>query len=375
MLRDGFVCLLLASVALGQSTSPSSSPKSKPTLKPRPSAPVSSAAPSETSSSVSPDTPVITIQGLCERPGGSTATPSDCKTVITRAEFEKITNAVQPNMPPAAKKQFVNRYVMVLLLSEKAHELGLDQGPEFDEQMYLARIQNLARLAGERLQKDASQVSDNDVDEYYRAHSADFKTISFERLYVPKQKQVDTSAQKPGDGVQKEVVTVPTPKLSDPDVQKKREESEAAMKEEADKLRARAAAGEDIAKLQQEAYDFADYKLKAPNPRMDKVRKASIPPADVSIFELKKGEVSQVFNDPAGLMVYKVEAVEELPVASVREEIARTLQTEKTKNTFDSLQNSAKTTLDESYFATPAPPTLRNPGEAPTAENPAPGKK
>jgi PPIC-type PPIASE domain len=147
------------------------------------------------------------------------------------------------------------------------------------------------------------------------------------------------------------------------------------MKQEADKLRTRAAAGEDIAKLQQEAYDFADYKLKAPNPRMDKVRKASIPPADVSIFELKKGEVSQVFNDPAGFMVYKVEAVEDLPIASVREEIARTLQTEKTKNAFDSLQNSAKTTLDESYFATPAPPSLKNPGEAPTAENPAPGKK
>src|SRR5258706_8339769 len=208
MLRDGFVCLLLAGVALGQSTAPSSSPKSKPTLKPRPSAPVSSAATSETSSTASPDTPVITVQGLCERPGGSTATPSDCKTVITRAEFEKITNAVQPNMPPAAKKQFVNRYVMVLLLAEKAHELGLDQGPEFDEQMYLARIQNLARLAGERLQKDSSQVSDSDINDYYRAHSADFKAISFERLYVPKQKRVDTATQKPND----------------PDVQKKREE-------------------------------------------------------------------------------------------------------------------------------------------------------
>jgi hypothetical protein len=357
MLRDGFVCLLLAGVALGQSTS--SSPKSKPTLKPRPSASAEETKSADTSTSVSPDTPVITVQGLCERPGGSTATPSDCKTVITRAEFEKITNAVQPNMPPAAKKQFVNRYVVVLLLAEKAHELGLDHGPEFDEQMYIARLQNLARLAGERLQKDASQVSDSEIDQYYRAHIADFKTISFERLYVPKQKQVDTSA----------------PKSNDPDVQKKREESEAAMKQEADKLRARAAAGEDMPKLQQEAYDFADYKLKAPNPRMDKVRKASIPPADVSIFDLKKGDVSQVFNDPAGFMVYKVEAVEDLPIASVREEIARTLQSEKTKSAFESLQNSAKTTLDENYFATPAPPSLRSPGEAPTAENPAPGKK
>jgi hypothetical protein len=74
-------------------------------------------------------------------------------------------------------------------------------------------------------------------------------------------------------------------------------------------------------------------------------------------------------------MVYKVEAVEDLPIASVREEIARTLQTEKTKSAFDSLQNSAKTTLDESYFAPPAAPSLKDPGEAPSAQNPAPGKK
>jgi hypothetical protein len=45
------------------------------------------------------------------------------------------------------------------------------------------------------------------------------------------------------------------------------------------------------------------------------------------------------------------------------------------KNSFDSLTNSAKTTLDENYFATPAPPTLKKPGEAPTAQTPPPGKK
>lgn len=305
------------------------------------------------------DAPVVTIQGLCEKPAGSSATSSDCKTVITRAEFEKTVNAVQANMPAAARKQFVNRYVLVLVLAEKAHELGLDQGPQFDEVMYIARLQNLARLAGERIQKDAAQVSDSEIEEYYRAHSADFKTISFERLFVPKQKQMDSPAQK----------------ANDPEMQKKREESEAAMKEEADKLRARAAAGEDFAKLQQEAYAFANYKLKAPSPRMDKVRKAGVPAGDVSIFDLKKGEVSQVFNGPAGFTVYKVDELQELPLAGARDEIMHALQNEKTKSAFESVQNSTKTTLDESYFATPAPPSLKNPSELPTAGNPPPGNK
>ena len=73
----------------------------------------------------------------------------------------------------------------------------------------------LAKLGSEQMQKEAMNISDGDIDSYYREHGSDYKAISFDRLYVPKQKQVDTSTQKPND----------------PDAQKKREESEAAMKE------------------------------------------------------------------------------------------------------------------------------------------------
>ena len=312
-------------------------------------------------SKVAPDAPVITVQGLCEKPGGGSAAPADCRTVVTRAEFEKVIDAVQPNMPPAARKQFANRYVAVLYLAEKAHELGLDKGPDFDQRMYLARLQILAQLGGEQVHKQASNVPDGEVETYYHDHTADYKAISFERLRVPKQKQVNPSTQKPND----------------PELQKKREASEVEMKAEADKLRARAASGEDFAKLQQEAYDFGGYsQITGSNPRLDKVRKAGIPPADASIFELKPGDVSQVFNDSSEFVVYKVEAIEDLPVASVHDEISRKLANDREKSEFDTLQSSTK--LDDAYFATPtppAPPTLRNPGEAAPAPTPAPGKK
>jgi hypothetical protein len=353
LLRHALVCLMGAGMALGQA---SSSP-SAPALKPRPAAPPTAATTTEGPSRVAPDAPVVTITGLCEKPPASSATPSDCKTVITRAELEKTMNAVQPNMPQAAKKQFVNRLALIMTLAERGHEMGLDQGSEFDEQMRLARMQSLARLASDKIQKDATQVSESDIEAYYKAHAADYKAISFDRLYVPKQKQVDASTQKPDA----------------PDTQKQREEGESAMQQESEKLRTRAAAGEDFKKLQQEAYDFANYKLQAPNPRMEKVRKASVAPTDVSIFELKKGDVSQVFNDPAGFMVYKIEDTETLPLASVHDEIARTLQGEKAKKAFEEVQNSVKTTLDDAYFATPAPPappSLKNPGGSPTAESP-----
>jgi len=346
MLRSLSVCLLLSGLALGQSTS------STPALKARPASP---AAEQSTSSSIPADAPVITVQGLCDKSAGTGAT-ADCKTTVTKAEFEKLAN---PNMPAAQRKQLADQYVKALVLAQKARDLGLDRGPDFEQQMNIARLKILASMAYQQLQKDAANVSDSEVSDYYQKHAADYKTITFDRLYVPKQKQIETSAQKPND----------------PDVEKKRTASEAAMKEEAEKLRTRAAAGEDITKLQQEAYVFAGLKQKAANPRQENARKSIIPPADASIFELKSGEVSQVFTDPTGFMIYKVIEIKELPVAGVHDEIARTLQGEKMKNSFESLQNSAKTNLDENYFATPAPPTLKNPGEGPTAQAPPPGKK
>jgi hypothetical protein len=148
------------------------------------------------------------------------------------------------------------------------------------------------------------------------------------------------------------------------------------MKAEADKLRARAAAGEDFAKLQQEAYDLSGYtQVKASNPRVDKVRKDRLPPAEASIFELKVGDVSQVFTDPTGLVVYKVDTIEDPILASVYNEISHKLAADREKDAIESLQKSI--TLDDAYFGTPAqaaPPTLRNPGEPTPAPAPAPGK-
>ena len=357
-------CLALAGVALGQTNTSAPKLEKRPAAKEQGAAASQSPAAASETSSVAPDAAVITIDGLCEKPGGSSATPADCKTVITRAEFEKVVNAVQPNMPVAMKKQFANRYAIVLYLAEKAHEAGLDQGPAFDERMYISRLQLLSQLGGERVHQDAAKVTDGEIENYYHDHVADYKTISFDRLRVPKQKQADPAA----------------PKAAAPaDLQKKRAADEAEMKAEADKLRARAAAGEDFAKLQQEAYDFAGLtQIKAGDTRMNQVKKASVPAADQSIFELKVGEVSQVFTDPAEFVVYKIQAVEDLPVASVHDEISRTLAAEREKSAIESVQKSTK--LDDAYFATPAPPaqaappTLRKPGEAAPAATPAPGK-
>jgi parvulin-like peptidyl-prolyl cis-trans isomerase-like protein len=348
MFRTGLVCLVLAGFATAQTNS-------APVLTPRPSSRVEELQVSG-DNSVAPDAPVITVKGLCEKASAG-ANTADCKTVVTRSDFEKLINAVQPNMPKPQQKQVAARYVQFLMLANKAQDLGLDKGPEFEEQMYLQRLQILARLALEHRQKEAGQVSDAEVESYYRDHSADFRTISYDKIYVPKQKQADAP---------------------------KREADEAAMKAEADKLRASAAAGEDFVKLQQEAYDAAGLKLKSTsaNTHVEKVRKNALPPSDGSIFELKKGEVSQVFNDPAAYMIYKVDDFQDQPLSDVKQEVARSLQGQKLKTFSEELQKSVaeNTTYNDSYFAVPAAPSLKNPGEPPAAPSgaqasPAPGKK
>jgi hypothetical protein len=254
-------------------------------------------------------------------------------------------------MAPAAKKQLATRYVTVLLLANKAHELGLDQGPEFDEQMYIARLQLLAREASQTIQREASNIPESEISSYYQQHAADYKTISFQRIFVPKQKSIEPAGGEAANA---------------PELQQKREQSEMKMKQEADKLHQRATAGEDFAKLQQEAYDVAGMKVGTINVKAENMRKASIPPGDAAVFDLKPGEISQVFTDNGGYQIYKVEEIKDLPLASVHDEILRTLQAQNTKKAFDDIQASAKTTLDEAYFATPAPPSLKNPGESST---------
>jgi hypothetical protein len=362
MFRTGLVCLVLAGFAAAQTSS-------APVLTPRPNTRVEELPIPGGNSSVAPDAPVITIKDLCDKPAGSTGGSADCKTVVTRSEFEKLINVLQPNMTKPQQKQIAARYAQFLIMANKAQELGLDKGPEFDEQMYLQRLQVLARLALEHMQKEAGQVSDAEIESYYREHSGDFRTVSYDKIYVPKQKQSEAArAAAPND----------------PEAQKKRQAAEAEMKEEADQLRGRAAAGEDLVKLQQEAYDFAGLKVQSTtaNTHVEKVRKNALPPTASAIFELKKGDVSQVLNDGGAFMIYKIDDFQDQPLESVKEELSRMLQNQKLKTFSEELQKSVvdNTSYNDAYFTVPAPPSLRKPGE-PSAQptgaqaSPAPGKK
>jgi parvulin-like peptidyl-prolyl isomerase len=362
MKQYGLVCLLLAAMAWGQAANPTPAPApQQPGMSP-------AGNPAENkegeAANVPPDAPVITINGLCDNPpADKAAADPNCKTVITRAEFEKIMDSVQPNMPPRARRQLATRYATATVMAQKAHEMGLDQGPKFEDRMKLVRLQVLSQAYNQAIQEKAGQVSDKDIEDYYHSHTADYEEANLQRILVPHSQTLPASKVK----------------LSAAAEEKRRKDAEAVMQKEADKLRTRAAAGEDFAKLQDEAYQLAGTKTKAPSTKMNDVRRNGLPPAHASVMDLKTGEISPVISDPSGFYIYKVVSKETEPLDKVKEEIRGALRTQRMQEQMQAVQQSATPTLDEAYFGPEMPPMhgmpLPSPTGGPATKPPSPGPK
>jgi len=351
MTRFGLVCLLLGALAWGQAAN--SNPARAPQKAASPSATPQSAAPAGMPAAASPqpvadlpsDTPVITINGLCENPPADKSAAANCKTVITRAEFEKLIEVIQPSMPVRVRKQFANNYARALVMSQKAEQMGLDKDPSFEEHMRLARIQVLSQAFNKAVQDKAAQISDQEIEDYYHANTAKFEQADLDRIYIPK-------TQQPPPPPAKGAAAGPPARPAD---------SEAAMKAEADKLHTRAVAGEDFTKLQADAYQAAGIKATAPTAGMAKVRRTSLSPNQVTVMDLKPGAVSDVIADQNGYYIYKVKSKEVLPLDQARDEIKATLRAERVQEAMKAAQESATPILNDSYFTPMPPPTLGGP--------------
>jgi hypothetical protein len=322
--------LLLVAAAWGQNAKPATPPAA-----PKAASASSSAAGNTAGvASVSPATAVITIPGLCDKPATDKSKGETCKTVVTRAEFEQLVATVAPTIEPPARKQLASQYGMALVMAYKAHEMGLDQGPKFQELMRVARIGVLTKELSLSLQAEAARISDKEVETYYHNNETSFQEADLQRIFIPRSKQVAESKDKPsGDAAAK----------------KEQQESEDAMKNLAEALRGRAAAEEDFSKLQDEAIAASGFKGKPPT-RLGKVRRTSLPPEQVAIFDLKQGETSQLIAAPNGYLVYKVGEKDTLPLDHVRQEIAAALESQRMQDAMQTIQQSATPELNPKYF-------------------------
>jgi PPIC-type PPIASE domain len=338
-----FAVLLLGSMALGQSApgSPSAPSAPKSAVGQRPSDPGSAAA----TSAVAPTDPVITILGLCDTPAASKTVkpasakaPADCKTVVTRAQFESLANALQPEMAPVMKKKLAELYPTMIIMSHTARQRGYENTAQFKKLMEFSRLQVLSAQLNRAVQKEAENVPAADIDKYYKENSGTYQQLSLQRIFVPKGKAPQPGSDKTSPA------GAATPAKSDED----------AAKKEAESLQKRAAAGEDFDKLQKEAFEFAGLNTPTSSTNV-KLAASDLPPAEHVVLDLKPGEISQALAETNGYFIYKFLGKEQKPLDDKsREEIKSKLAHQRFQSIMDDLHKSLLTTLSEAYFGTEA---------------------
>lgn len=356
------ILLLFSALAFAQTTTPTAKPASPPAAKPKAPAPptIKSEAPAKAApkAEVPPNAAVITIEGACN--GKVPATPSaDCKTVISRAEFENLANALDPAMPPARRQQLADAYSRLLVMSDAANQMGISNTPQAQQVINFYRMQTLMQLLARELQKQAADVPPAETEKYYNEHGQQFEQATLQRIFIPK---TPPGGEKPAD--------------------------EKTLLAEAEKLRTAAAAGGDFEKLQKQAYEDLGIKTPPPTTTAGTQRRATLTAGQAKVFDLQPGKVSEVLNEPGGIYIFKLESKKKLTLPEVTGEINRTLESERMKEAVDKITKNVKPVLNQEYFGEaaatapsgmppgrpPAPPRMGQPpaGAAPTAPPPKP---
>jgi hypothetical protein len=116
---------------------------------------------------------------------------------VTKAQFENLVNALNPEMPATVRRQLAESYPHVLLFAKKARELGLDQDPRFAESMRFSSMQILTQRLNLYFEQQASSISDSDVEKYYRANAIKFERAELLRIVIPRQKTVSAQHSSP----------------------------------------------------------------------------------------------------------------------------------------------------------------------------------
>jgi len=295
-------------------------------------------------SKLPPDAPVITIEGLCDQLTTTAAksASSACKTIVTREQFERLVDSLDPHMKPTYRRALADAYPRMLLFSKKAREIGLDKDPRYSRMMKWASLQTLGNTLSLQMQEKAGDISDAEIEQYYQHNPAQFRQCDLQRILVPEHKQqplADVANTSPAD--------------------------EAAMKAEAEKLQARAAAGGDFIALQQEAYAVAGLTSHPPNVNLGKRTFGRLPKEHEKVFDLQPGQVSELFSGPNGFYIYKVVSVQVAPLSQARAQIRQTLQSERLQASAESMFGSASAKTNDAYFGSPAPMAQGEPAPQP----------
>ena len=360
-----------ASIAGAQSAPGTAKPNAPPAASAPGAQPSQAKPPGEAAEpNVPAETPVITVNGVCDiTTNGTAKTPvhtttsaktsaasgnsspassGNCKTQITRGEFDKIMKAV--GAPSSARRQVANTYVQFLAAANEGIKLGVDKDPEFPEQFALVRLQFLKQLAERKLQTQAANVSDDDAKAYYDQNLAAFEEVTLTRIFVPRSANSTTPGQQPAN------------------------DSEAIAKTAHDQL----AAGGDPEKIQKGVYEQLKTTSEPPTTKFGSKRRGALPPAhEQKVFALKPGEVTDPIQDTVGFVVYRLDSKQQLPFDQAKDDIKRRVTQQRLQDVRQQIVASSKADYNDTYFgpetpaASPASPRGLSPGAGAVPRGPA----
>jgi PPIC-type PPIASE domain len=289
------MCAVAASCLLAQQPPVQKAPTS---AAPQPQPPIQPPKP------VAPEATVITIHGLCPTGSPPIGHKSDsCTVLLTRAELETMVAAINftnQNYPPAAMRSLASGYITMMALADAGEKAGIEKDPRFADVMKVARTRALAEAYRRSLQEKYGNPPDTEIEAYYKQNMDKFEQTKVDRILVPKVNPLN-SQDKPA-------------------------EFEKKARELADKLRERAAHGEDIITLQSEAYKTLSLRAMPPQTELNETQKRTLQSGvKQDVNALKAGEVTKVETEASGFTIYKMRAKSTLTLDQARPQIVHDL--------------------------------------------------
>jgi hypothetical protein len=275
--------------------------------------------------SVKSEDPVVTVRGICKERTQKAAKSGDCKTIVSKKQFERVLAAVaaagQP-VPPNARRQLAQSYVDLLAYEQAARASGVESSPEFKDLMDLVRLRTLADVYRRSLQAQYRTPSQQDIHDFYRQNLSSFIEIKLRRVLVPRR---NPSAPN-------------------------QEEYEKQALQIANNLRERVVQGEDLNQLQKDGYAALGLGS-PPSTDLGSRRKANlVPDIQDEILALEAGGVSKVEHEAYSFVIYKIDGKHLLPEETVHDEISREISKQRLDNALKDAMSGILPEFNADYF-------------------------
>jgi hypothetical protein len=292
---------------------------------------------------------------------------------VTKQQFERMVAGMGPRAANADKVQLAEYYMRALLVDNETRRLKIDQDPAVAEALWMSRIGVVGDALHRYFQKTfAARITEAEVSSYYEAHKNEFEEAAVRRVVIPKPTP-PAKGEKPADGAPATEAAPDSPSAAKSaqapaPAEIPHEQLAAARKAYAEKLLARARAGEDLDKLQKEAFTTAKLDVEPPDTNPVPLRRGQLPEShEEKVFAAKAGEFTALFDEPSAYLFYKIERARSLPLAEAREEVRKQLVNEKEDEAIKKVFTSGKPRLNPVYFAPSAPAQPAPQPEAPPA--------